>query len=289
MQTAPTHAATSADAELTGLTGDFAHAPASWPPSLERVHAAVVREPMDVDEVMRLASGDARLVLRIFAVANSPFFDGTGRALADLRGAVRRIGVPGLRCVLVATALSLWRGTPRLVHLRSEMTQLRQSSCAVAATAWRIARAVGGCGEADALLAGLMHNAGTLALLTELQQPLQTGGDKRRRLLLVAKWHARLGAHIASQWLLPREVVAAMAIQERMASQPSPAAAVPEIALLGSVLAAAVEATRTAHAVVATSQHLARHSDLQLSETAWQEVLGELGPLAGAAGAAFGD
>lgn len=266
-----------------------AHAPSSWPPSLERVHAAVMREPMDVDEVVRRVSGDARLVLRIFAVANSPFFDSAGRPVAELRGAVRRLGVPGLRCALVASALALWRSSPRLFHLRGEMLLLRQHSCAVAAAAWRIARATGGCGEADALLAGLMHNVGKLALLTELEQPLQDGSDKRQRLLLVAKWHAKLGANIAAQWQLPREVCAAVAGQERLSPPAVAAAVADESVQLGSVLAAAVEATRTAHAAAATSQHLARNSALTLSDAEWQQLIVTLGSMAGAASAAFGD
>ena len=97
------------------------------------------------------------------------------------------------------------------------------------------------------------------------------------------------GASIAAQWQLPREVCAAVAAQERLAPQPAVAADSAEAALLGSVLAAAVEATRTAHAVAATSQHLARRSTLLVNEPQWQELIGQLGPLAGAAVAAFGD
>jgi HD-like signal output (HDOD) protein len=252
------------------------------------VHAAVVREPLDVDEVVRLVSDDARLVLRVFAVANSPFFDGAGRPVAELRGAVRRLGVPGLRCALVATALALWRTAPRLFHLRKDMLQLRQQSGAVAAGAWRIARATGGCGEADALLAGLMHNVGKLALLTELEQPLADGSDKRQRLVLLTKWHAKLGANIATQWQLPQEVCAAVADQKRLAGPPALATCT-ESVLLGAVLAAAIEATRTAHALTATSQHLAGHSSLPLGAAQWRELIGLLGPLAGAASGAFGD
>jgi len=261
----------------------------AWPPSMQRVYAALNQPSMDVDEVVTRASGDARLIMRIFALANSPFFDSSGKIVSELRGAVRRLGVSGLRCALLACALSQWRNAPRLFQLRGDMTPLRQSGCNVAALAWRIARQSGGCGEADALLAGLTHGVGKLALLSELSSPRYAGVDKREKLLRIARWHARIGAQLAEKWTLPPAIVAAIGAQERLALPSDDEPRSPEALALMSVLAAAVEAVRTAGALEATARHLARHSDLLLNEAQWQAVLSDLPALQGAAHSALGD
>jgi HD-like signal output (HDOD) protein len=261
----------------------------AWPPSIQRVYAALNQPTMDVDEVVQRASVDARLVMRVFALANSPFFDNSGRTVSELRGAVRRLGLSGMRCAVLASALSQWRNAPRLFQLRPEMAPLRVGACNVAALAWRIARQSGGCGEADALLAGLLHNVGKLALVTELGSPKYANVDRREKLLRIARWHARIGAQLAGKWLLPPAIVSAVGAQERLALPSTDEACAPESVALMSVLAAAVEAARTASAAEATAQHLARNSELLLSEAQWRTLLAELPALQGAAQTALGD
>lgn len=286
------HAATSASDPRSSVPDDvalLALSPPAWPPSMQRVYAAVNQRSMDVDEVVQRVSGDARLVMRIFALANSPFFGSAGRIIGELHGAVRRLGQSGMRCAVLASALSHWRNAPRLFQLRPDMAPLRVGACNVAATAWRIARQCGGCGEADALLAGLLHNTGKLALLVELNDPRHAAMDRREKLLHIARLHARVGTRLAAKWSLPPAVVAAIGAQERLA-QPSAGESDPsETRTLISVLAAAVEAARTASAAEATAQHLTRNSVLLLNETQWRAILADLPALQGAAQLALGD
>lgn len=286
-------AATIQDGEDTPSTGDTladaARQLPAWPIALQRVQAVLARDRFDADEAARLVAVDARLVLRIFDLAQSFFFGMHRQGASELPTTIGKLGIPGMRCALASAALANLRASPRLHQVRREVVQLGLGSCTVAAFAWRITAQSLVAIPADALLAGLVHNVGKLALLAQFGTGTQAQQDKRQRVALIVRLQAQLGARIARDWRLPDDVCNAIALQDKLSGKPLPLNLEPDVPSLASVLAAAVVAARTANDIDATAAHLVARSELSLTEAEWRDILREAPQIVAASRAAFGD
>lgn len=171
-------------------------------PSVARRAMQMIRDPnVHFDELAQVMRADAALagaVLRT-AIASAP----RGVEIETLECAFTRLGVRAVSSITLACALrdlmSACRGDGALAD------GLWQRSVASAVTTSRFARRCG-VNEGDALLLGLLHDVGCLAIFAFVSDYQKTHGRRVPRLVfdrLCVAWHETVGRRAADEWSLP--------------------------------------------------------------------------------------
>lgn len=184
-------------------------------PRLPRVTQRAMQLVRDPDvcfaSLAAVVRGDSALTIAVLRVANSPPY----RGLSDpptLESAFARLGLRTLASIVLTCSLhDLMRtgnGEPTLAD------GLWQRSLASAVITTRFAHLCR-IDEGEALLLGLLHDVGSLAVCGLLGDYQKAHGRRVSRLLfdrLCVEWHERIGMRLAEQWELPgalRDVIAA--------------------------------------------------------------------------------
>jgi hypothetical protein len=145
-----------------------------------QTHAAVtmrVRRALDdpdisVAEVAKLIQAEPVLAARVVAVANSAAFDRSGRAIADVRSAVSRLGFRNVRSLATAFLVRQMDGSKGGSRAGSSAPQQRMAkqlwehTAHVSALAQVLARRVTHVDPEAALFAALVHEVGGFYVLS---------------------------------------------------------------------------------------------------------------------------
>lgn len=118
-----------------------------------------------IDALAKLVQADPVLAARVVAVANSVIYNRSGRAIADVRSAVSRLGFNTLRVLAAAVVvrqMESMAGTPG--HRKLAMA-LWEHTAHVAALAQVIARRVTKVNPDTAFFAGIIHEIGGFYLI----------------------------------------------------------------------------------------------------------------------------
>lgn len=127
----------------------------------------VVDDPdASLDQLARLVRADPLLSARVVAVANSVVYNRSGRALADVRKAVSRIGLKTLRVLAAAAVVRQMAGMARTSAHRQLALRLWEHTAHVAALCQVIARRVTHVDADTAFFAGIIHEVGGFYLIS---------------------------------------------------------------------------------------------------------------------------
>ncbi|MFO1401138.1 MAG: HDOD domain-containing protein [Steroidobacteraceae bacterium] len=269
--------------ELAAAIGRGAVELPAWSQMTERARAALDDENLDDDRLARLLAAEAGLAVRVLTIANAAMFAAGGSRTADLKLAVMRLGRDCVRSAVYAYALAQLRHAPRLLEVREELRLQWRESTAVATLARLVATATGCVDPDEALLAGLLHNIGKLALLAQLEAaPPGLRAPAARTALLIA-WHARIGLALALDWRLPEAVCNAIAEQDTLEATRGGRAN------LNDVLAVAVIGSGAGQDEQQVAGHLAAFSRFGFDAPRWLELLQRARLESAALRSAFGD
>ncbi len=178
----------------------------SLPDVAVRVGQAVANENADAHKVARAIEADPAIATKLLRTANSARFRGQ-TAARTVDEAVVRLGLPTTHRLVVTFALrEVFRthsGT-----LREQMRRLWQHSCRVAALSQVLARKLGGFDPEFALLAGLVHDLGAVAVLAYAAEQPAEALDEADLAAAVAQLRGPIGGVLLHRWQLPAELVA---------------------------------------------------------------------------------
>ncbi|MFN3202818.1 MAG: HDOD domain-containing protein [Bradymonadia bacterium] len=184
--------------------------PSYHPPSLPPVAAQILgltnRADVEINDILKVLEQDAVLTAEAFKVASSAAYSrGTGR-LRTLRDVVMRLGLEGLRNMVLEVGLNM--RVFRCAEYRAPMERLRRHAVAVGQLSRIICRYTGLDGE-FAYMCGLLHDLGFAAALLALGEE-----NKRRSAMpLEEVWpvleaaHEEITAIVARIWGVPDEVI----------------------------------------------------------------------------------
>ena len=173
-----------------------------------RVQSALDDPDIPVARVATLIQAEPVLAAKVVAVANSVAFNPSGRAIADVRGAVARLGFRTLRSLAMAQLVrQLGAGKGNISPQRRQMaTQLWEHTAHVTALAYLLASRVTRVDAELALFAAIVHEIGGFYLLSRAGEfPQLLEGDR-------SEWNE--DDVIALEADIGRSVLRALAIPE---------------------------------------------------------------------------
>jgi len=163
-----------------------------------RVRDAVEDEDANASQIAEIIAQDAALSARLIQVANSPLYRGR-QEIDRLTMVVARLGSKLVRNLVTSQVMKqMFQATNDLIDQR--LRAVWEHSVRVAAFSRALAGPCPGIAADQAMLAGLLHDIGTLPILyraEERDELLDTPGLLDS---LITRLHARVGGAILSHW-----------------------------------------------------------------------------------------
>ena len=177
-----------------------------------RVRDVVDDENASANQIADIIAQDAALSARLLQVANSPLYRGR-QEIDRLSMVVSRLGNKLVRNLVTSQVMKqMFQATNEMVDQR--LRGIWEHSVQVAAIARVLAGNTPGVMPDQAMLAGLLHDIGTLPILyraEERDELLDTPGLLDE---LIARLHTRIGGAILKHWKFPDMLVAVAAEHE---------------------------------------------------------------------------
>jgi putative nucleotidyltransferase with HDIG domain len=187
-----------------------------------RVRDVVDDENASANQIADIIAQDAALSARLLQVANSPLYRGR-QEIDRLSMVVSRLGNKLVRNLVTSQVMKqMFQATNDMVDQR--LRNVWEHSVQVAAIARVLAGNTPGVLPDQAMLAGLLHDIGTLPILyraEERDELLETPGLLDE---LIMRLHTRIGGAILKHWKFPDMLVAVAAEHENLErDHPGPA------------------------------------------------------------------
>jgi HD-like signal output (HDOD) protein len=168
---------------------------------------AVNDEDSDARDIATLIETDPAIALKIVKAANSARYGGVSQ-IATVTEAVARLGLQNTRTLVVTFALRELFRTPSR-ELGNKMQALWEHSRRIAALAQVLGEKVGRFNAHEALLAGLVHDIGSLAVIGYARDFSEVAENVFALDASIRALRSQLGGMILSKWQLPMELVSA--------------------------------------------------------------------------------
>jgi HD-like signal output (HDOD) protein len=123
-----------------------------------------------VDTASKLVLNEPLLSARVVAIANSAVYSRMGNDVANVRGAISRLGFRTLRSIVASLAIRQLAGSSKDPAIRTMINKLWEHSAQVAALAQVLARRVTKLDPDTAMFAGIVHEVGGFYMLSRAEE-----------------------------------------------------------------------------------------------------------------------
>ena len=202
---------------LQELAADLSAEAITFPTFIDatvRVHTALRDPDMDVDRLARVVAGEPLLATRLVRMANSTALNPSGRAVADVRTAVMRVGFNTVRSTAAAVAVAQVHASKELATFQVESKRVWWHSLNVAAIAYVLSKALTRINADEALFAGLVHDIGRFYLLSRAAKYPELVEHRDELEAIIAEWHPSIGQAILQGLDLNEDLTNAVAEHE---------------------------------------------------------------------------
>jgi len=163
-----------------------------------RVRDAVEQDNSTATKIAETVATDAALSARLLQVANSPLYRGRV-TIESVQMAVTRLGNKLVRSLVVSLAMKqIFQATSDVLDRR--LRALWEESVQVAAISRALAQTLPHLDREQAMLAGLIHNIGSLPILTMAESYPELMRDTRQLDAYVKALNPRIGGVILKTW-----------------------------------------------------------------------------------------
>lgn len=178
----------------------------SLPDLALRIRQAIDNDISDAAVVARLVESDPAMAAKLLKAANSALYGGVSQ-IETTSNAIVRLGMQTTKQLVLSFALKeVFHSDVPMV--RAKMAELWKHSAKVAALCFVLAREVEGLSAEEALLIGLVHDVGTIAILNYLPKYQELAADEHELELTIERLRGELGAMILRKWNFPPVIVA---------------------------------------------------------------------------------
>jgi HD-like signal output (HDOD) protein len=185
----------------------------SFPDIAQRVQRALEDPRATPVQVARVIGIDAALAVRVLRLANSAFLNPSAKPITELQQAVNRLGHQLVRCTAVSFALQQMNAGDGVAALRPQLQELWRKGTLVASIAYVLARETRAANPDEALVAGLMHNIGSLYIAVRAHQHGAVLGADDAATRVLNNGHPRIAGAILGHWKFAPSIVSAVSNQ----------------------------------------------------------------------------
>ena len=172
-----------------------------------RIRKAIEDGSSAARDIARVVETDPAMTAKLIKVANSALYGGRN-PVETCTAAVVRLGTKATQKLVISFSVrEVFQS--RRPELHKRMLGLWAHSADVAALSFALARNVKGFDPEEALLAGLVHDVGTIAILNYTVPMPQLARDPEALEATIARLRGELGAMILREWSFPPPIVAA--------------------------------------------------------------------------------
>jgi HD-like signal output (HDOD) protein len=212
------------DKFITSLLDDITHNRLVLP-SLPEV-ALKVRKLADdpyspAEKIAKIISTDAALSARLLQISNSVFFKGLN-PVENVRTAVVRLGGVCVRNVVTSLVMDQLYNVKQSAAVKSQLHKLWVHSTRVAAISQVFARRFTSLNADEALLAGLIHDIGTLPILSRAADFPEMLKNPAALNNVIENMHQDLGKLILEDWHFPENLTNVAAEHEDISRDLAP-------------------------------------------------------------------
>ncbi len=178
----------------------------SLPDLAMRIRRAIEDDMSDAREVARLVEADPAMTAKLLKVANSAFYAGSNE-VETLPKAVVRMGMKTTKQLVMSFALrDIFSNKDPVIQKR--MLVLWKHSAQIAALCFVLARETKQIDPEEALLIGLVHDVGTIAILNYIEKYPDLAEDPGALEETIDHMRGELGAMILREWKFAPAVIA---------------------------------------------------------------------------------
>lgn len=172
-----------------------------------RIRRAIDEDVSDANAIGRLVEADPAMAVKLLKVANSALYGGR-HAVDTVSAAIVRLGMQTTKQLVLTFALKeVFHNDNPLVQKR--MRLLWKHSAQIAAICFVLAREVEGMQAEEAMIIGLVHDVGAIAILNYLETFPALAEDEAQLESTIARMRGELGAMILRRWNFRPAFVAA--------------------------------------------------------------------------------
>jgi HD-like signal output (HDOD) protein len=163
---------------------------------------------------------DPGLTARLLKVVNSPLYRGRSQ-IDNVQHAVTRLGMTIVRNLVLSLVIKQLFA-PKSKVTEARLKKLWEHSTQVASISHVLASQFTRLSPEQAMLAGLIHDLGTMPILAYAEKVPELLKDEELLDKLIADLHPRVGKAILEAWKFPKELVAVVSEHENLARDSGP-------------------------------------------------------------------
>lgn len=206
---------------LEDVAKDLSGDKVSFPTFLDitfQVRTALKNPNLNVEQLAQLVSAEPLMSAKIISMSNSVAMNPGGRAVADVKTAISRVGMEAVRTVSFAVAMEQLLKSKNMQPFEGLSQRLWEHTVHVAALCRLLARKQARVNPDEAMFAGLVHDIGVFYLLSRAANFPELIADKAELHELLVQWHDNIGHALLAAMGQPDEVL--KAVQEHEVERP---------------------------------------------------------------------
>ena len=161
----------------------------------------IVNGDADVRRIKALIQTDPALTALLMKVANSAVYRAS-KPIGTIEDAIVRIGLKALQNFVIGFAMRKLFKT-KSPHIKTQMEHLWTHSTEVAAISYVLAKKIGKFNPDHAMLLGLLHDVGTLPVLSYAELFPAIASDEQELAATIKALHGDVGGLIMTKWNFP--------------------------------------------------------------------------------------
>jgi HD-like signal output (HDOD) protein len=206
---------------LEDVARDLSGEVVSFPTFLDitfQLRTALKKPTLTVAELATLVGVDPLMSTKIIRISNSVAMNPSGRAIADVKSAISRIGMEAVRSVSFAVAMEQLLSSKKMAPFERLSQRLWEHTIHVAALCRVLAKDLTRVNPDEAMFVGLVHDIGVFYLLSRAANFPELIDDKAELHELLVQWHDSIGHALLAAMGLAEEVL--VAVQEHEVERP---------------------------------------------------------------------
>ncbi len=199
----------------------------SFPDVVINIRKALEDPSCSAERLGDVVRTDAVLVARLLMKANSAFHNRAGIEITNLDLAISRLGFEEVRNAAITLAVEQLFNAEEHEDIKDVLKIVWEKSLSLASMSFVVARQSGGVNADNAFLGGLLHEIGSLYILTRVQKYPGLMGDPEKLGELLEQWTPSIGRSIVDSWGFSSSIADSLEIDEhRNPEEGSPASVV---------------------------------------------------------------